>query len=81
MGCSPSHEGLYGDTALKNYLKDGKHEDLKLKNLNSVRFVEHDLVWSAGKQHKLKPSKFQQVNQAIRTLALTPAKFMQQQKV
>ena len=79
MGCSPSHEGLYGETALNNCLTEAKRGDPKLKSLNSVTFVEHDLVWSAGKEHKLKPTKFGQVNQAIRTLALTSTKFMQQQ--
>ena len=79
MGCSPSHEGLYGDTALNNVLTESKREDPKLKSLNSVKFVEHDLVWSAGKDHKLKPSKFSQINEAIKSFAATPTKFMQQQ--
>ena len=79
MGCSPSHEGLYGDTALNNVLTESKREDPKLKSLNSVTFVEHDLVWSAGKDHKLKPSKFSQINEAIKSFAATPTKFMQQQ--
>ena len=76
MGCSPSHEGLYGDIELNEATT--KHGDLKQKSLNSVTFVEHDLVWSAGKKHKLIPSKLEQVNKAIKTLALTPTKFMQQ---
>ena len=79
MGCSPSHEGFYGDTALSNVLSESKREDPKLKSLNSVTFVEHDLVWSAGKGHKLKPSKFSQINEAIKSFAATPTKFMQQQ--
>ena len=78
MGCSPSREGLIGETALNNCLTDTKHEDAKLKSLNSVTFVEHDLVWSAGKNHKIKPSKFGEVCEAIR-IELTPTKFMQQQ--
>ena len=79
MGCSPSREGFYGDTALNNVLTESKREDPKLKSLNSVTFVEHDLVWSAGKDHKLKPSKFSQINEAIKSFATTPTKFMQQQ--
>ena len=79
MGCSPSHEGFYGDTALNNVLNESKREDPKLKSLNSVTFEEHDLVWSAGKDHKLKPSKFSQINEAIKSFAATPTKFMQQQ--
>ena len=78
MGCSPSREGLIGETALNNCLTDNKNEDAKLKSLNSVTFVEHDLVWSAGKSHKIKPSKFGEVCEAIR-IELTPTKFMQQQ--
>ena len=79
MGCSPSHEGFYGDTALNNVLNESKREDPKLKSLNSVTFEEHDLVWSAGKDHQLKPSKFSQINEAIKSFAATPTKFMQQQ--
>ena len=78
MGCSPSREGLDGETALNHFITDKKQEDVKIKSLNSVTFVEHDLVWSAGKEHKTKPSKFGEVCQAIR-IELTPTKFMQQQ--
>ena len=78
MGCSPSREGLIGETTLDNSLTDTKPEDAKLRSLNSVTFVEHDLVWSAGKGHKIRPSKFGEVCEAIR-IELTPNKFMQQQ--
>ena len=82
MGCSPSHVSREGDVELNDNddLKaPTKNGDLKQRSVNSVKFEEHDLVWSAGKQYMVKhPSTPEEVNRTIRTLTPTKTKFMQE---
>ena len=47
MGCTSSHEGLQGNSIVIQAIK---HGDLitRHKRVNSVKFKERDLLWSAG---------------------------------
>ena len=81
MGCSPSYEIREGEVDLSDndYLTPTKNGDFQKRSLNSVKFEEYDLVWSAGKQHKVKQHpKLGPFNRVIKSLSLTQNKFMQQ---